>query len=185
MRHNIDMYILASQLHKLPIMSLQTGKVVGVTRAPIIDMAKLEVMAFHCQANQLHQPSVLLIQDIRQISRDALIIDSFEDFSDPQDIVRLQPVLQDHFSPIGARVIDQQNRRLGKVEDYTLNIKTGLLQKLYVHQSLLRSMLFNNTMIDRTQIIEVKPKLFVVHDTMTPQLLHTTKTSPKTVSSRP
>ncbi|TAK89041.1 hypothetical protein EPO04_02960 [Patescibacteria group bacterium] len=180
------MYILQSQLRNLPIMSLQTGKSVGIMREPIINMATLEVMAVSCQpADNKRQLQILLMRDIRQMSPDGAIIDSFEDFSDPQDIVRLQPILQQHYNPLGARVIDQHSHRLGKVEDYTISLKTNQVQKLYVHQSLIRSMVFNNAIIDRSQIIDVKPKQFVVSDTATPRLSPAVKTVPKPASSRP
>lgn len=181
---NRDMYVLQSQLKKLPIMSLQTGKSIGTTKDPVVDMGKLEVMAFYCHTARGHSDSLLLMRDIRQISRDALIIDSIEDLSDPADIVRLQQALKENYSPIGAQVADQQGHKLGRVEDYSINIKTGLIQKLYVHQSLMRSMLFNNVLVDRTQIIEAKPRKFIVNDTTTPKLVPGTKAVPRPANGR-
>lgn len=180
---NRAMYVLQSQLNNLPIMSLQTGKSVGTVKSPIIDRSKLELAGLFCRPLQ-GGPNVLLTRDIRQISRDAVIIDSFEDFSDPKDIVRLQPILEAAYQPLGLKVVDQQGRGLGKVEDYSINIKTNLMQKLYIHQSFIRSMLFNNVLVDRTQIIEAKPKQFIVSDTTTPQLVPGVKSLPKPASGR-
>lgn len=165
-------------------MSLQTGKRIGTVKELVIDMGKLEVMAFYCNVHQSHNASLLLMRDIRQISRDALIVDSVEDLSDPTDIVRLQSTLHENYSPVGAQVVDQQGRKLGKVEDYSINIKTGLVQKLYVHQSFMRSMLFNNVLVDRTQIIEAKPRRFIVNDTTTPQLVPGAKALPRPANGR-
>lgn len=180
---NRYMYVLQSQLNNLPIMSLQTGKSIGTVKNPIMDRSKLELAGLFCRPLQGEQ-SVLLTRDIRQISRDAVIIDSFEDFSDPRDIVRLQPILKADYQPLGLKVIDQQGRALGKVEDYSINIKTNLMQKLYIHQSFMRSMLFNNVLVDRTQIIEAKPKQFIVSDTTTPQLASGAKSLPRPAGGR-
>jgi uncharacterized protein YrrD len=160
------MYVLAKQLSALPVMSLQTGQAIAVVVEPIINIADLEVMALRCQVNNglRGQEGVILMRDIRQFATDCLIVDSFDEIEDPQEIVRLRSVLEEQFSPLENLVVNESGHRLGKVDDYTINLKTFLLQKLYVHQSLMKSILFNNLVIDRTQIIDVAPKRFVVRD---------------------
>jgi sporulation protein YlmC with PRC-barrel domain len=159
----VGMYILASQLKKLPVMSLQTGQAVAIIEKPVVNSANLEVMALSCSQGH-DQTGVLLMRDIRQIASDCVIIDSEDEISDPADIVRLKTVAAANFEPVGKIVVNESGRKLGKVEDYTINSKTHLLQQLYVHQSLMRSILFNSLMIDRTQIVDVTAKHFVVRD---------------------
>jgi uncharacterized protein YrrD len=177
------MYILANQLQDLPVMSLQTGQAIAVAERPVINPFDLEVMALQCVIGRMRRGrGVILMRDIRQFSSDCVIIDSFDEIEDPDEIVRLRNVAERNFNPVGKLVVNESGQRLGKVEDYTINLKTFMLQKLYVHQSLMKSILFNSLVIDRTQIIEVTAKQFTVRDasvtepSLTPQAVpHGTK----------
>lgn len=159
------MYVLASQLTNLPVLSLQTGQAIATVVQPIVNQASLEIAALSCKLPG-RQHSVILMRDIRQFASDCVIIDSFEDIEDANEIVRLRSVVEAGFNPVGKQVVTQSRQTLGKVEDYTINLETFMLQKLYVQQSLLKSVLFNNLAIDRTQIVEVTDKHFVVQDTL-------------------
>jgi uncharacterized protein YfaS (alpha-2-macroglobulin family) len=110
------------------------------------------------------QEGVILVRDVRQFASDCIIIDSFDEIEDAKEIVRLREAAERDFDPVGKVVVNESSHRLGKVEDYTINLKTYMLQKLYVHQSLMKSILFNNLVIDRTQIIDITPKQFTVRD---------------------
>jgi uncharacterized protein YrrD len=177
------MYVLANQLKDLPVMSLQTGQAIAVTERPIINPFDLEVMAVQCHVGRMRRNrGVVLMRDIRQFSSDCIIIDSFDEIENPDEIVRLSKVAERRFDPIGKLVVNESGQRLGKVEDYTINLKTFMLQKLYVHQSLMKSILFNSLVVDRTQIIDVNSKQFTVRDasvsepSLTPQAVpHGTK----------
>jgi uncharacterized protein YrrD len=176
------MYILANQLTDLPIMSLQTGQAIAMVKQPIINLDNLEVMAIECNVGRMrrHQ-GVILMRDIRQFATDCVIIDSFDEIEDPHEIVRLREVMTHNFNPIDKMVVSASGQRLGRVEDYTINLKTCMLQKLYVHQSLMKSILFNNLVVDRTQIIDVNQQRFTVKDAevrgtaLAPALPHTPK----------
>lgn len=159
----MGMYILAHQLKELPVMSLQTGQPIAVLTRPVVNSANLEVMAMQCEIDR-RKPGVILMRDIRQFASDCVIVDSFDEIEDPNEIVRLKGIIKENFDPIGNSVVNEGGHRLGKVEDYTINLQTYMLQKLYVHQSLMKSILFNNLVIDRTQIIDVTSKQFTVKD---------------------
>jgi len=158
------MYALASKLASLPIISLQTGEAVAWTKQPLIDITKLEIIAFECNAPQHRRPLVLMAQDIRQVAADCLIVDSEDELSEPGDIVRLKSLLETKFSPLGKPVVAESGRKLGTVDDYSINLQTSLVQKLHVRQSLLRAWLGTSLAIDRTQIIDVTPHRIVVRD---------------------
>ena len=147
-------------------MSLQTGQPIAAVERPIVKPVDLEIMALHCRVGQRgRQTGVILMRDVRQFATDCIIIDSFDEIEDAGEIVRLHEVMKHEFNPVGKLVVNESGHQLGKVEDYTINLKTYLLQKLYVHQSLMKSILFNSLVIDRTQIIDVSTRQFTVRDT--------------------
>ena len=157
------MYALASRMKALPIISLQTGDTVAVVGQPVLDAGSLEIVAYHCKT-VAEDAKLLITRDIRQSAIDCLIIDNEEELADCDDVVRLQRILQENFTPIGKLVVTEALRKLGIVEDFTINLDTNRVQKLYVRQPLFHSWLGGSLMIDRTQIIDVTPKRIVVRE---------------------
>ncbi len=159
------MYILASSLKNLPIISLLNGQIVSAVAEPIINPDALELVAVYCQNGFWRKrSSVIMARDIREVAKEGLVIDSLEDIEDASEIVRLKAVIEQHYSPDGAEVVTQSGDKLGKVEDYAIETTGYRIHKLYLKQSLLKNLLLNNLVIDRSQIVDVTPKTIVVKD---------------------
>lgn len=158
------MYVLASQLLRLPIISLQTGETEASVKSIIIEMSKLEIVAIGCTAIKDFNEPIILVRDIRQLASDCLIVDSRDDISSAEDIVRIKDPLLLAYTPIGAHVISQMQRPIGKVEDYTINSESLKLQKLYVRQPIWRSWMGSSLIISREQILDVSAKQIVVRE---------------------
>jgi sporulation protein YlmC with PRC-barrel domain len=148
----------------LPIISLQTGEAVATTRQPILAIATLEIMALRCEGAHGKAPLLLMARDIRQFAADCIIIDDEGELADPSDIVRLEAILKASYDPLGKAVVSDIGRKLGIVEDYTINVETNRVQQLQVRQSLLKAWLGTSLMIDRTQIIDITPRQITVRD---------------------
>jgi uncharacterized protein YrrD len=177
---NVAMYVLASQLQTLPVMSLQTGQAIATVERPIFNIADLEIMALRCNIGTYRRrEGVILLRDVRQFATDCIIIDSFDEIEDPLEIVRLREAAEQNFDPIAKLVVNESGHQLGKIEDYTINLKTFMLQKLYVQQSLMKSLLFNNLVIDRTQVIDISPKQITVRDAGVKESLMPSKPLPQ------
>ncbi len=166
------MYSLESNLVDQPIISLQTGQVVAWAGPPVIDVSSLEVVAYTCKIPRHKQPLLLMTGDIRQYATDCIIIDDEDELASPDDIVRFTTNLNHHYSPLGKPVVADTGRKLGVVEDYSINLDTNRVHKLYVRQSIWRAWLGSNLIIDRTQIIDITPDQITVRDsTVTNKLL--------------
>ena len=162
--YNAFMYALANSLKDLPIVSLQTGETVAQLAAPLIDSDRLEILAYRCY-NLQHDLTLILMSPVsRDLAPDCFIIDSEEELTGTDEVVRLQPILTANFTPLEKPVVTDMGRRLGTVENYTINMDTSRLQKLYVKQSILKSWRGASLIIDREQILDVTPKQFVVRE---------------------
>ncbi len=161
------MFMLASHLGNMPVMSMQTGEAIAVLVRPLIDLSSLNVIALRCKGARTPTSSVILLRDVRQFASDCIIVDSFDDIVDAREIVRLRSIISTDFNPVDKPVFTDSSHHLGKVEDYTINLETYDLQKLYIHQSLIKSVIYNNLVIDRSQISNVTSKRIVVRDAVT------------------
>lgn len=178
--YNCDMYILASEIENLPIISLQTGEAIAQLHRPVIDMSTLEVAAYRCEALTGKQPLILMPRDIRQFATDGLLVDNEDELAQADEVVRMGPLIKQDFNPRGKAVVSDIGRRLGSVDDYSINLDSKRIQKLYLKQPFLRSWLGSNITIDRTQIIDVSPKKIVVRDSVITDMVMATDTLPET-----
>ncbi len=162
-RYNGCMYALASHLLELPVVSLQTGETVATVSGLIIDPDRLQLMAFRLHTG--HSPRTLLtLASARQLAVDCVIVDDEDELSEPDDVIRLQDLLKNNYTPMASSVHTESGHHLGSVEDFTINIETEQLQKLYIKPPVLRAWYKSSLIIDRSQIIDVQPRLIVVRD---------------------
>ena len=178
MLYNVFMYILSSNLIELPIISLQSGQLVSKTKGVLIDSSTLTILALICEPNEEFLGPILLIRDIREFAIDCILINSDSNLSEAEDIVRLRPLIEKPFVLMNIRVATEAGRRLGRVEDYTVDTGTFMVQKIYVHPTLLRGILGSSLIIDRSQITDISPKLITVKESTTSLPVSTEATRP-------
>lgn len=169
-RYYVGMYILASHLKNLPVLSLRNGHSVAIVSGPLVDRSKLAIAAVYCKESRWSGATrVIMARDVREIAREGLVIDSLDDIEDIDEIVRLKAVIDQAFTPVGMNVVNESGNALGKVEDFTINVSNFEIQKLYVKQSIIKNLLLNNLVIDRVQIVEIGDKKIIVRDAKIPQ----------------
>jgi len=105
-----------------------------------------------------------MTSDIRQFAPDCIIVDSEDEISDPADLVRLNSIVKSSYDPMHKLVVSDAGRRLGYVEDFTVNLDSHRVQKLHVRQSIFQSWMGAALTIDRTQILDITHKQITVRD---------------------
>jgi len=167
------MFQLSGSLLNRPVMSLRTGGEIATTMSAIINPNNLKVEGFYCQDRLAKQRVVLLYQDIRDIVKQGIVVNDHDVLADPAELVRLKDVMALNFELKDKLVVTESKSKVGKVSDYAVEIETMFVQKLYVTQSLLKSLGGGNLSVDRSQIIEITNKKIVVSD-----LINTAKAAP-------
>lgn len=156
---------LSKALINQPVMSLRTGGRIAVTVGAIINPNNLKIEGFYCQDSiDKKQRLVLVYQDIRDIIDKGIVVNDHEVLSQPQELVRLQKVMNINFELIGKQVVTVNKEKIGKVNDYAAETATMYVQKLYVTQPILKSLTGGSLSVDRTQIVEVTNKKIVIKD---------------------
>lgn len=156
---------LSSAAINQPVLSLRTGGPVGTALQPIIDPNNLSIAGFYCR--DAHRPKdtlVLLPQDIREWIPQGFAVNDYDVLTDPEDLIRLKKTMGIEFELLGKPVYAQNKRRLGKVNDYSIDVQSFQIQKLYVSQSILKNFTGAALIIDRNQIIEITSKRIIVRD---------------------
>lgn len=164
------MLLASERLLNTPVMSLQTGGQLALTKAAIIDPRNLSIVAFELNGHLLdQQPSFLLISDIRELSNLGFIVDSSDEFVGVEDIIKLKEVYAFHFQLIDKVVHDKKKTKLGKVHNYSVEPQSFLIKQLSVKRPLLKSLTDTELLIDRTQIAEINDTAIIIdHDERQP-----------------
>lgn len=159
---------LSSSLLNQPVMSLRTGGAIAVTKQPIINPSNLKIEGFYCEDRFEKKQPVLLTQDIRDLLSQGFVVDDHEALTDPEELVRLKEILTLKFQVLGKPVHTVSGEKIGKVIDWAAESTTFYIQKLYVGQSLLKSLSNGQLSIDRTQIVEITNKKIVIQEILKP-----------------
>lgn len=157
------MLLLGSRLINTPILSLQTGTKLAVTKNAIIDPANLKIIAYEVDGPMLSErPSFIRIADVRELSDIGMIIDSNDEFFGKDDIISVRKIRDLNFKLIGLTVIDETKRKLGKIVDYSIDTNSFFIQQLNVRQSVIKSLSNTELLIHRTQIVEINDYSIIV-----------------------
>jgi sporulation protein YlmC with PRC-barrel domain len=69
-----------------------------------------------------------------------------------------------HFNLIGKPVVTETNARIGRINDFAVELESMFIQKLYVAQALRKSLSTSALSIDRSQIIEITDRKIIIND---------------------
>ncbi|MDB5176670.1 MAG: hypothetical protein JWN75_338 [Candidatus Saccharibacteria bacterium] len=157
------MLLNGSQLIDTPVMGLQTGKELATTSTAVINPHNLSVIAYRVSGQHLdHDPSYLRTADIRELGSLGMIVDSSDEFVEPDDIITDKSIYELEFELEGKHVIDDNRTKIGKVADYVVEAESFVIQQLVVKKPLLKSFTDDEILVHRAQIIEVNDTTIVI-----------------------
>lgn len=157
------MLLLSDKLTSVPVMSLQTGGELARTSGVIIDPRTMSIPALRVTGPQLDSAhTVLHTEDIRESGSLGFIIDDSTKLMSLEGLVRLQEVIDFHFTITACDVFDQTGKKLGRVSDFSFDPTTFTIQQIYIKQRFLQSLTSTSHIISRSQIVTVTPTRIVV-----------------------
>jgi len=157
------MLLTGSQLLGTSIMSLQTGKELAKAEKAIINPHNLSVIAYLVDGQHLDShPSYIRIADIRELGSLGMIIDSNDEFVEPDDIITEKSIYDLEFTLEGKHVVDDHGSKVGKVTDYVVDVDSFVIQQLSVKRPFLKSFNDDELLVHRAQVVEVNDTTIVI-----------------------
>ena len=92
-----------------------------------------------------------------------VFIQDEEAITPPEDLVRLKDLVDGHFSLIGVRVLTESGKKIGTVEDYSVETKLLSINKLVVRRQLWWFFSFQEV-IPLKRVVSMEPKRVVIKD---------------------
>lgn len=152
------MLMIGSKVVGTPVLSLHMGGEIAQTDLDIIDPENLKVIAYTLKGEILKDPeagSILMTDDVRELSNRGLVIDSADRLVEREDVIRLAEIMELNFSLIGLKVVTEGGKKIGKIVDYTLDSGSFMVYQVIVQRPLLSSFTDPQLTINRSQIVEV------------------------------
>ncbi|MCL1877043.1 hypothetical protein FWF74_03360 [Candidatus Saccharibacteria bacterium] len=150
------MLITIQNMLGAPVMSLQTGQPLARLDAAIVDPRSLKIVAFYVSGPMVDfSPAVVFAEDIREFGELGAIVDSSDNILSPDGMVRLGEVMDFRFELSGLWVIDEHRHKLGRVDNYTLDPETFMIQQLYLKPTMMKSLSIAHLTVARSQIIAI------------------------------
>lgn len=163
-RYTILMLQLSGSLLNKSVLSLRTGAPIATITGAIINPDNLKIEGFYCQDRFSKKQLVLLYQDIRDMLPQGYVVNDHDALVEPEDLIRLKKVMELEFSLIGKTVVTTDKKRVGKVNDYAAETETMFIQKIYVAQSIVKSLTGGSLSIDRSNINEITPRRIIINE---------------------
>lgn len=165
------MLVSAERFINTPVMSLQTGSELARTARAVINPRNLSVVAYELEGRMLDSnPTLLRIDDIREIGPLGIIIDSTDELIQPSDVIKIKEIYGLQFNLIGLKVVDDNKRNVGKTIGYTVESGSFIIQQLRIKRPLLKSFGDTELLVHRSQIIKVTDEKIIVKS---PKIRHT------------
>lgn len=161
------MTFLSDSYTDRPILSLRTGGVIGHAHTPIIDHSNLKIEGWYATVPDEKEFMILPSLEVRDIIAKGIVVNDHDAITPIEDMIRMKSVLETEFELVGILVENESGIKLGKVHDFAADHQSFYIKKLYVGQSLLKSVLSltnPHLIIDRSQIVDVTKDKIVVKD---------------------
>lgn len=170
MRYNTTtMLQLSEPLLSKQVLSLRTGGPIATVLQPIINPNNLKIEGFYCEDRFDKSTLVLLTQDIRDTLKQGYAVNDHEALVKAEDLIRLKKVININFQLPGKHVVTVDKEKVGKVTDFATETSTFYIQKIYVGQSILKSLSAGQLSVDRNQIVEITDKKIIIQELLKPQ----------------
>lgn len=134
-----------------------------MTSVAVLNPHNLSILAYRIAGQHLdHDPSYLRTADIRELGGLGMIVDSSDEFLEPDDIISDKKVYDMEFELVGKQVVDDRHAKVGKVTDYVVDVESFVVMQLIVKRPLLKSFSDDELIIHRSQIVEITDEQIVI-----------------------
>ena len=160
------MLVMNSRIIGAPILSVQAGGPIATIKSAIIDPNDLKIPGFHLEGPLVNRAKarILDVRSIREYSQLGMVIDNIEELVAPDDVIKIQNVLELNFDLINLKVRTKKGTKLGHIIDYTLTSEDFIVQQIIVRRPLVKSLVDPELTISRKEIVEITDYEVIIKD---------------------
>jgi uncharacterized protein YrrD len=128
------MLIQSSTILTLPVAATDSQSLIGHVKQIIIDPQNGELLGFIVKpAGIFAKDKILSRQDIIEIDRNGIVTKSEENLLEPDEVVRINKIINSNIKIIGQNAYTESKKNLGKINDLIIDTEKQIIDKYYVH----------------------------------------------------
>lgn len=167
-------------MQNLPIVSLQTGGLVGNTGSFLIDPNNLKVEGWFATSRFLDKDNLILpTSQIRGVESGVIFVNDRDAITPAEDLVRLKPLINLNYQLTNKLVVGESKKHYGRVEDFALD-DGFFVQRIYVQPVAIKIFSQQRITVTRSQIIEITDRKIVIKDPLDPKTIGFRQSLPAT-----
>jgi len=148
---------LASEFERTTIITKRERAVLGFLRDVILNPETGDAIGLSFYVVGLKRKEMVVnALNIAGIGADFIMLESADNVSPPDEIIRIKEILDKDIEIVGSYVVDEDGRHLGKVRDWSVNLKTMRLERLYITPSSLVKLFAQDIIISANNIIKIE-----------------------------
>ena len=160
------MLVTNSHLIGTPILSIQAGGPIATIKSTIVDPNDLKILGFYLEGPLLNgtDATILDVRSIREYSHLGMVIDNIEELVAPDDVIKIQNILELNFDLINLKVKTKKGTKLGHLVDYTVTSEDFIVQQIIVKRPLVKAFVDPELTISRKEIVEITDYEVIIKD---------------------
>lgn len=155
---------MGTELIGADVLSVHTGHKIGVVSGALVQNKNLKIELLEVLVANTKQYHYLITSDIRAYDGHKIIINSQQDLSGADELVRYQGLIESANRLIGSAVITQSGQKLGKIKDFSIDTIHFIITKIHVPGRFWQRILHERLIIDSSDIVDIKEKKIIVRD---------------------
>lgn len=155
---------LASEIIGSKLFTVHTGGPIGIVTGLLVRRKDLKVELFKIKLFEDNSIRYLLTSDIRTYEAGKIIINSYQELSEPDELLRHQELIKEEFVLFSVKVETQSGKRIGKIKDYGIDTAHYFATKLHIRAGFLQRIMHERLIIDRSDILDITKSKIVVRD---------------------
>ena len=166
----------AKSLINLPIISLDSGRILGSATDIIIDPENGKLLGLLSISGFLSSKKATAFNDIYECNADAILVKDDESVVNIAKLVRIEKVVGQKIFLLKNKVVTESGKRLGRVSDFVINIDLGILVKIYVEDYLWKGYSQSTLVVPAHNIVSIEHKKIIVNDDVVGEKIEEGKT---------
>lgn len=159
------MNIKVSKIISLPVLIVSYGQKIGEVKDFIIDYKTGKVLAIFLKPRNFFDKSkIIKLEDVKDFGRDAIMILKEDVLKEIDKESKIKKILDSKIKIIGNKVITQRGNYIGEVEDYEIDLTSGLILKFYVKSGILKDLIKGPLIILRDHVVSINKNSIIVRD---------------------
>lgn len=147
----------------MPIISLAEGMQIGNVRSLIIDPVKMEVAALIIdQRGWFREQKIIPYAKVKSVGSDAITIDQSSNVQKPINMPELLKLIKERTNPINTKVIAENGKVIGEVDEYYIDEATGKISGLEISGKLLESLYKGKAFLPTDNVSTIGSDVIVV-----------------------